>query len=226
MKIQNLLGVVLYTEDGMFSERNKWINLHLIISKFLCYALIGSIAVELQVQMVEFLNGDSTIMKVSALVGLFCSLLVNGFFTNKKWIQRARRFYCVLSLVATVSLVATNMIVVYEDNVVIRFVINTIINNSIVTVLGNSISDTINNLFQGTDKTIYQSKKQVISISASLVGMVLAFFIHLDLNGLIVFESIIYIFMMLDDLFIMRKLQKQVFGEAEDSPNTELKEAA
>lgn len=224
MKIQNLLGVVLYVEDGM-SGVNKWINLHLLISKFFCYALIGSIAVEMQVQMVEFLNGDSTIMKVSALIGLFCSLLVNGFFTNKKWIQKARRFYCVLSLAATAGLVATNMIVVYNDNVVIRFIINTIINNSIVTVLSNSISDTMNNLFQGTDKTIYKSKEKVISILASLVGMILAFFIHLDLNGLIVFESIIYVTMMLDDLFIMKNLQRIVFTEAEDSVEMK-KEAA
>lgn len=225
MKIQNLLGVILYTEDGMFSGTNKWINLHLLVSKFFCYALIGSMAVELNVKMVEFLNGDSTIMKVSALIGLFCSLLVNGFFTNKKWIQRARRFYCVLSLVATVSLVATNMIVVYNDNVVIRFIINTIINNSIVTVLSNSISDTMNNLFSGTDRTIYKSKEKVISILASLVGMILAFFIHLNLNGLIVFESVIYVVMMMDDLFIMKKLQKQVFEDAEESLNIKEKAA-
>ena len=225
MKIMNLLGIVLYTEDGMFSEKNKWINLHLLITKFFCYALIGSITVELQVQIIEFLNGDSTIMKISSIIGLICSLLVNGFFTNREWIIRARRFYCVLSLIATFSLVATNMIVVYEDNVIIRFIITTIITNSIVTVLSNSCSDTINNLFQGSDKTIYQSKKQVISISASLVGMILAFFIHLDLNGLIVFESVIYVVMMMDDLFIMKKLQKQVFGDAEESPKTEEKAA-
>ena len=224
MKIQNLLSVVLYVEDGMEGV-NKWVNLHLLVSKFFCYALIGSIAVELQVQMVEFLQGDSTIMKISALIGLFCSLLVNGFFTNKEWIIRARRFYCALSLVATVSLVATNMIVVYNDNVVIRFIINTVINNSIVTVLSNSISDTMNNLFQGTDKTIYKSKEKVISILASLVGMILAFFIHLDLNGLIIFESIIYVVMMLDDLFIMKNLQRIVFTEAEESVET-TKEAA
>ena len=224
MKIQNLLSVVLYVEDGMQGV-NKWVNLHLLVSKFFCYALIGSIAVELQVQMVEFLQGDSTIMKISALIGLFCSLLVNGFFTNKEWIIRARRFYCALSLVATIGLVTTNMFVVYDDNVVIRFIINTIINNSIVTVLSNSISDTMNNLFQGTDKTIYKSKEKVISILASLVGMILAFFIHLDLNGLIIFESIIYVAMMLDELFIMKNLQRIVFTEAEESVETE-KEAA
>lgn len=224
MKIQNLLNVVFYVEDG-FMGTYKWVNLHLLISKFLCYALIGSIAVELNVRMVEFLNGDSTIMKVSALIGLFCCLLVNGFFTDKKWIQKARRFYCVLSLIATISLVATNMIVIYDDNVVIRFIINTIINNSIVTVLSNSISDTVNNLFSGTDRTIYKSKEKIISIFASLVGMLLAFFIHLDLNGLIVFESVIYVVMMLDDLFIMKNLQRIVFTEAEDSVETK-KEAA
>lgn len=225
MKIQNLLGVILYTEDGIFSERNKWINLHLLISKFFCYALIGSIGVEMQVKMVEYLQGDSTIMKVSALIGLFCSLLVNGFFTSKEWIIKARKYYCALSLLATFSLVTTNMIVIAEDNIILRFIINTILINSIVTVLGNSSSDTINNLFQGSDKTVYQSKKQVVSIFASLVGMILAFFIHLDLNGLIVFESVIYVFMMLDDLFIMKKLQKQVFTEAEDSVEMK-KEAA
>lgn len=220
--MKKLLSVVFYMEDG-FMGSNKWINLHLLISKFLCYALIGSIGVEMHVKMVEYLQGDSTIMKVSELIALFCSLLVNGFFTNKEWIQRARRFYCVLSLVATVSLVATNMIVVYNDSVIIRFIISTILLNSIVTVLSNSCSDTMNNLFQGTDRTIYKSKEKVISILASLVGVVLAFFIHLDLNGLIVFESVIYIVMMLDDLFIMKKLQKQVFGDAEESPKPDPK---
>lgn len=226
MKIQKLLGVVLYVEDGIFSENNRWINLHLLISKFLCYALIGSIAVEMQVKIVESLNGDSTFLKFSALLGLIISLFVNGFLTKRKYVEKARRWYCVLSLVGTLVLILTNAIVVIDDCILVRFILNTIMQNSIITVLNTSISDTINNLFQGTDKTIYQQKKQVISILASLVGMVLAFFISLDLNGLLIFESLIYGVMCLDDLFIMRRLQKQVFGEAEDSPNTELKEAA
>lgn len=226
MNIMNLLNVVLYVEDGMFSERNKWVNLHLLISKFFCYALIGSISVEMNVKLVEFLNGDSTIMKISSVIGLVCSLLVNGFFTKREWIVRARRYYCSLSLVATVGLVATNMMVIYEDNVVIRFIISIIITNSVVTVLSNSISDTMNNLFQGSDRTVYKSKEKVISISASLAGVVMAFFIHLDLNGLIVFESVIYAVLCLDDLFIMKKLQKQVFGDAEESPKTTEEKAA
>lgn len=226
MEIQKLLGVVLYVEDGIFSESNRWINLHLLISKFFCYALIGSIAVEMQVKIVESLNGDSTFLKFSALLGLIISLFVNGFLTKRKYVEKARRWYCVLSLVGTLVLILTNAIVVIDDCILVRFILNTIMQNSIITVLQTSISDTINNLFQGTDKTIYQQKKQVISILASLVGMVLAFFISLDLNGLLIFESLIYGVMCLDDLFIMRRLQKQVFGEAEDSPNTELKEAA
>ena len=226
MKIQNLLGIVLYTEDGIFSESNRWINLHLLISKFFCYALIGSIAVEMQVKIVESLNGDSTFLKFSALLGTIVSLFVNGFLTKRKYVEKARRWYCVLSLVGTLVLILTNAIVVIDDCILVRFILNTIMQNSIITVLQTSISDTINNLFQGTDKTIYQQKKQVISILASLVGMVLAFFISLDLNGLLIFESLIYGVMCLDDLFIMRRLQKQVFGEAEDSPNTKLKEAA
>ena len=226
MKIQNLLGVVLYTENGIFSEDNRWINLHLLVSRFICYALIGSIAIEMQVKIVESLNGDSTFLKFSALLGLIISLFVNGFLTNRKCIEKARRWYCVLSLISTLVLILTNTIVVIDDCILVRFILNTIMQNSIITVLQTSISDTINNLFQGTDKTIYKQKKQVISILASLVGMVLAFFISLDLNGLLIFESLIYGVMCLDDLFIMRRLQKQVFGEAEDSPNTELKEAA
>lgn len=226
MKIQKLLGVVLYVEDGMFSESNKWINLHLLISNFFCYALIGSITVEMQVKIVESLNGDSTFLKFSALLGLIISLFVNGFLTKRKYIEKARRWYCVLSLIGTLVLILTNAIVVIDDCILVRFILNTIMQNSIITVLQTSISDTINNLFQGTDKTIYKQKKQVISILASLVGVVLAFFISLDLNGLLIFESLIYGVMCLDDLFIMRRLQKQVFGEAEDSSNTELKEAA
>lgn len=223
--MKKLFGIVFYLEDG-FMGSNKWVNLHLLISKFFCYALIGSISVEMNVKLVEFLNGDSTIMKISSVIGLICSLLVNGFFTSKEWIIRARRFYCALSLVATFSLVATNMVVVYEDNVIIRFIITTIITSSIVTVLSNSCSDTINNLFSGTDRTIYKSKEKMISILASLAGVVMAFFIHLDLNGLIVFESVIYAVLCLDDLFIMKKLQKQVFGDAEESPKTTEEKAA
>lgn len=226
MKIRNLLNVVLYVEDGIFSENNRWINLHLLVSKFLCYALIGSIAVEMQVKIVESLNGDSTFLKFSALLGLIVSLFVNGFLTKRENVEKARRWYCVLSLVSALVLIFTNAIVVIDDCILVRFILNTIMQNSTITVLQTSISDTINNLFQGTDKTIYQQKKQVISILASLVGMVLAFFISLDLNGLLIFESLIYGVMCLDDLFIMRRLQKQVFGEAEDSSNTELKEAA
>ena len=222
--MKKLFGIIFYVNDGFFGSY-KWVNLHLLISKFFCYALIGSISVEMNVKLVEFLNGDSTIMKISSVIGLVCSLIVNGFFTSKEWIIRARRFYCALSLVATFSLVATNMVVVYEDNVIIRFIITTIITSSIVTVLSNSCSDTINNLFKGSDRTVYKSKEKVISISASLAGVVMAFFIHLDLNGLIVFESVIYAVLCLDDLFIMKKLQKQVFGDAEESPKTEEKEA-
>ena len=225
-KLFNLINVVLYVEDGIFSERNKWINLHLLISRFLCYALIGSIAVELQVKIVESLNGDSTFLKMSALLGLIISLLVNGFLTKREFLLKARRWYCILSLISTIVLILTNAVVIIDDCILVRFILNTIMQNSIITVLQTSISDTINNLFQGTDKTIYKQKKQVISILASLVGMVIAFFISLDLNGLLIFESLIYGVMCLDDLFIMRKLQKQVFGEAEDSPNTEIKEAA
>lgn len=225
-RLNNLIGIVLYVEDGIFAEKNKWINLHLLISRFLCYALIGSIAIELQVRIVESLNEDSTFLKMSALLGLIISLLVNGFLTKREIIVKIRRVYCVLSFIATIIIVATNMIVIIDDFILVRFIINAIMQNSIITVLQTSISDTINNLFQGTDKTIYQSKKKVISILASLVGMILAFFISLDLNGLLIFESVIYGVMCLDDLFIMRKLQKQVFGEAEDSPSTEIKEAA
>ena len=175
--------------------------------------------------MIEYLSGDSTLLKVSSLIGLFTSLLVNGFLTKREWIIKTRRYYTVLSFIATLILVVSNFIVVLDNNVVIRFVVNTIVNNSIMTALSSSCSDTMNNLFQGSDKTVYQNKKQVISISASLVGMVLAFFIKLDLSSLIIFESIIYAVLCLDDLFIMKKLQNQVFGDAEESPNTE-KEAA
>lgn len=225
-KLFGLISVVLYVEGGIMSEKNKWINLHLLVSRFLCYALIGSIAIEMQVKIVESLNGDSTFLKMSALLGLIISLLVNGFLTKREILLKARRWYCVLSLISTIILIFTNAVVVIDDCILVRFILNTIMQNSVITVLQTSISDTINNLFQGTDKTIYKQKKQVISILASLIGMVLAFFISLDLNGLLIFESLIYGVMCLDDLFIMRKLQKQVFGEAEDSPNTEIKEAA
>lgn len=223
--LNKLFGIVFYVEDGFFGSY-KWVNLHLLVSKFICYALIGSIAVETQVQMIEYLSGDSTLLKVSSLIGLFTSLLVNGFLTKREYIIKVRRYYTILSFIATLGLVISNFIVVLDNNVVIRFVVNTIINNSIMTALSSSCSDTMNNLFQGSDKTVYQNKKQVISISASLVGMVLAFFIKLDLSSLIIFESIIYAVLCLDDLFIMKKLQRQVFGDAEEVPNTEIKEAA
>ena len=226
MKIRNILNMVIYVEDGIWSPKNRWINLHLIVAKFLAVILCGSIAAEMQVQLITALNGDSMIIKFSNLLSLLLGLVSTAYLTKAKNIERVRRMYLTLSVIATTGIVLTNLFVVVEDSVVLRFIINTIIESSLMNLLSNSISDTINHKFGGTERTIYGSKSQVISMLAGFLGVCLAFFIHLDLNSLLIMEAIIYVVLLLEDMFVFKKLQQEVFGESEDSSNTQLKEAA
>ena len=212
--LEKVFSTVLYFENGgFFAKRNLLVNLHLIVDSFICYALMGSIAVEVNVQIVEVLQGDSTLLKVSSVIGLAFSLIANAILTKKELIIKVRRYFCILSLLATLVVLASNAFMILENSIVIRFLLNTAINNSIFTLLSICVSDTMNNLFEGSDRTVFQNKDKVMSRLAALIGVVLAFFIKLDINGLYVFESIIYSIMLLDDLLIMRKLQEYVFEE-------------
>lgn len=209
--IKKLLNMVIYTDGGIFSKENKYINLHLIISEFIVYAVIASIFTETQVQVVLYLDGDSTLLKLSNMIGLGFSLIANAIMTKNKTIVIFRKYYVLLSALSTFLLVLINAIIVIDDYLILRFIGTTVVNNSIVTILGNTISDTINNKFTGTERTIYSSKKNCMSILASFIGVIGAFFIKADLNILLIIEAIIYIIMMLDDLFIFQKFKEQVF---------------
>lgn len=209
--IKKLLNMVIYTDGGIFSKENKYINLHLIISEFIVYAVIASIFTETQVQVVLYLDGDSTLLKLSNMIGLGFSLIANAIMTKNKTIIIFRKYYVLLSALSTFLLVLINAIIVIDDYLILRFIGTTVVNNSIVTILGNTISDTINNKFTGTERTIYSSKKNCMSILASFIGVIGAFFIKADLNILLIIEAIIYIIMMLDDLFIFQKFKEQVF---------------
>lgn len=223
---KSLLNSVIYVEGGIFSKKNIWINLHLIVSQFLVYAAIAAIVTETQVQLVVALNGDPTLMKVSSLIGLIFSFLANGLTTKERNIKRFRKYYVYLSLVSTILLVVINMIVAIDDFLVLRFVASTIINNSLVTILANVITDTFNNCFKNSERTVFSSKKKCINILGSMIGMVGAFFITADLSSLLIIESVIYIIMLADDVFIFNKLKNQVFTEAEDSVKTTEEKAA
>lgn len=209
--ILKLLDTIIYTKGGIFSKENKYINLHLIISEFIVYAVIASIFTETQVQVVLYLDGDSTLLKLSNMIGLGFSLIANAIMTKNKTILLFRKYYVLLSAFSTFLLVLINAIIVIDDYLILRFIGTTIVNNSIVTILGNTVSDTINNKFTGSERTIYSSKKNCISILASFIGVIGAFFIKTDLNTLLIIESIIYIIMMIDDLFIFQKFKEQVF---------------
>lgn len=209
--ILKLLDTILYTKGGIFSKENKYINLHLIISEFIVYAVIASIFTETQVQVVLYLDGDSTLLKLSNMIGLGFSLIANAIMTKNKTILLFRKYYVLLSAFSTFLLVLINAIIVIDDYLILRFIGTTIVNNSIVTILGNTVSDTINNKFTGSERTIYSSKKNCMSILASFIGVIGAFFIKTDLNTLLIIESIIYIIMMIDDLFIFQKFKEQVF---------------
>nr|DAY65811.1 MAG TPA: hypothetical protein [Caudoviricetes sp.] len=209
--IKKLLNMVIYTDGGIFSKENKYINLHLIISEFIVYAVIASIFTETQVQVVLYLDGDSTLLKLSNMIGLGFSLIANAIMTKNKTIVIFRKYYVLLSALSTFLLVLINAIIVIDDYLILRFIGTTVVNNSIVTILGNTVSDTINNKFTGTERTIYSSKKNCMSILASFIGVIGAFFIKADLNILLIIEAIIYIIMMLDDLFIFQKFKEQVF---------------
>lgn len=206
-----LLDTIIYTKGGIFSKENKYINLHLIISEFIVYAVIASIFTETQVQVVLYLDGDSTLLKLSNMIGLGFSLIANAIMTKNKTILLFRKYYVLLSAFSTFLLVLINAIIVIDDYLILRFIGTTIVNNSIVTILGNTVSDTINNKFTGSERTIYSSKKNCMSILASFIGVIGAFFIKTDLNTLLIIESIIYIIMMIDDLFIFQKFKEQVF---------------
>lgn len=209
--ILKLLDTIIYTKGGIFSKENKYINLHLIISEFIVYAVIASIFTETQVQVVLYLDGDSTLLKLSNMIGLGFSLIANAIMTKNKTILLFRKYYVLLSAFSTFLLVLINTIIVIDDYLILRFIGTTIVNNSIVTILGNTVSDTINNKFTGSERTIYSSKKNCMSILASFIGVIGAFFIKTDLNTLLIIESIIYIIMMIDDLFIFQKFKEQVF---------------
>lgn len=222
---KSLLNSLIYVEGGVFCKKNLYINLHLVVSQFLVYAAIAAIVTETQVQLVVALNGDATLMKMSSLIGMVFSLLVNGLTTKESNIKKFRKYYVALSLVSTVLLVIINMIVAIDDFLVLRFVASTIINNSLVTILANVITDTFNNCFKNSERTVFSSKKKCINILGSMIGMVGAFFITADLSNLLIVESVIYIIMLADDVFIFNKLKNQVFEDAEESPNNKEKAA-
>lgn len=211
--LKKLLDSLIYVEGGIFSKKNLYINLHLVVSQFIVYSAIAAIVTETQVQLVLSLNGDATLMKASSLIGLVFSLLVNGLTTKETNIKRFRKYYVALSLVSTILLVIINMIVAIDDFLVLRFIASTIINNSIVTILANVITDTFNNCFKNSERTIFSSKKKCINILGSIIGMIGAFFISTDLSTLLIVESVIYIIMLADDVFIFNKLKNQVFEE-------------
>ena len=195
--------------------KNKYINLHLIISQFLVCASMGTILTETQVQIVMVLNGNSELLKLSSMIGLGLSLLVNAMMTKERIILVFRKYYLLISAISTCLLILINLIIVIDNFIIIRFIGTTIIQNGLVSILGNTINDTINNKFSGTERTIYSSKKNCISILASFLGVIGAFFIKTDLNSLLIIEAFIYIIMLLDDLFVFRKLRDQVFIKEE-----------
>lgn len=213
--IMKILDMFIYTNGGIFSLNNRYINLHLIISQFIVYAAIATIVTETQVQIVMVLNGNSDLLKLSSLLGLGFSLIVNGIMTKECTIIIFRKYYLYISALSTFLLVLINLIIVIDNFIIIRFICSTIINNSLVTILSNTINDTINNKFSGTERTIYSSKKNCISILASFIGMIGAFFVKTDLNTLLIVEAFIYILMLLDDVFVFRKLRDQVFIKEE-----------
>lgn len=213
--ILKFLNMFIYTDGGILSMNNRYINLHLIVSQFIVCASMGTIITETQVQIVVILNGNSDLLKLSSMIGLGFSLLVNAMMTKERIILVFRKYYLYISALSTCLLILINLIIVIDNFIIMRFICTSIINNSLVLILGNVINDTINNKFSGTERTIYSSKKNCISILASFIGVIGAFFIKTDLNSLLIIEAFIYIILLLDDLLVFRKLREQVFIKEE-----------
>ena len=217
--MKNIYNRFLYKWEGSY----VYVNLHLLITQFVIPCILGAIVPDIQVGIITALNGDSFVFKLASAISLFLGFGVNIIMTKVETLQKIRRYYRLLSVVACVVFVIVNLAGIYDISA--RFIGLAVSEAIFANILGYCISDTMNNMFSGSERTVYSMKKDNFKYVGAFLGMVLSFFIHFDLPTLLYIQCVMYIIMTLEDLFVFSKLKDYVFSEDEDK-EVELKQVA
>ena len=217
--MKNIVSKFIYKWEGAY----VYVNLHLLISRFIVLCMLGAIGPDIQVGIVTALNGDSFVFKLASAISLFLGFGVNLILTKVETLRTIRKYYRLLSVVACVLFVIVNLAGIYDISA--RFIGLAVSEAIFANMLGCCISDTMNNMFSGSERTVYSMKKDNLRYVGAFLGMVLSFFIHFDLSTLLYIQCVMYIIMTLEDLFVFSKLKDYVFSEEEDK-EVELKQVA
>lgn len=216
--MKDILYKFMYKWEGAY----VYVNLHLLISRFITLCILGAIAPDIQIKIVEALNGDSFVFKLASTISLVLGFGINLVFTKVDSLTKIRRYYNMVSVVSMILLVTVNLIGIYDISV--RFIGLAIIEATFTNMLAICISDTMNNMFSGTERSIYSMKKDNLRYLGGALGMGLSFFISFNLSTLLYIQCVMYVLMTLEDLFVFSKLKNYVFSEEEDKE--ELKQVA
>lgn len=216
--MKDILYKFMYKWEGVY----VYVNLHLLISRFITLCILGAIAPDIQIKIVEALNGDSFVFKLASTISLVLGFGINLVFTKVDSLTKIRRYYNMVSVVSMILLVTVNLIGIYDISV--RFIGLAIIEAAFTNMLAICISDTMNNMFSGTERSIYSMKKDNLRYLGGALGMGLSFFISFNLSTLLYIQCVMYVLMTLEDLFVFSKLKNYIFGEEEDKE--ELKQVA
>ena len=216
--MKNIYSRFLYKWEGAY----VYVNLHLLISRFIVICILGAIAPDIQVKIVEALNGDSFVFKLASTISLVLGFGINLIFTKVDSLTKIRRYYNMVSVVSMILLITVNLIGIYDISV--RFIGLAIIESTFTNMLAICISDTMNNMFSGTERSIYSMKKDNLRYIGGALGLGLSFFISFDLSTLLYIQCAMYVIMTLEDLFVFSRLKNYIFSEEEDKE--ELKQVA
>ena len=216
--MKDILYKFMYKWEGVY----VYVNLHLLISRFITLCILGAIAPDIQIKIVEALNGDSFVFKLASTISLVLGFGINLVFTKVDSLTKIRRYYNMVSVVSMILLVTVNLIGIYDISV--RFIGLAIIEATFTNMLAICISDTMNNMFSGTERSIYSMKKDNLRYLGGALGMGLSLFISFNLSTLLYIQCVMYVLMTLEDLFVFSKLKNYIFGEEEDKE--ELKQVA
>ena len=208
--MKNIVSKFIYKWEGAY----VYVNLHLLISRFIVLCMLGAIGPDIQVGIVTALNGDSFVFKLASAISLFLGFGVNLILTKVETLRTIRKYYRLLSVVACVLFVIVNLAGIYDISA--RFIGLAVSEAIFSNMLSCCISDTMNNMFSGSERTVYSMKKDNLRYVGAFLGMVLSFFIHFDLSTLLYIQCVMYIIMTLEDLFVFSKLKNYVFSEEED----------
>ena len=209
----------IYKWEGAY----VYVNLHLLISRFIVICILGAIVPDIQVKIIAALNGDSFVFKLASTISLVLGFGINLIFTKVDSLTKIRRYYNMVSVISMILLTTVNLIGIY--NISVRFIGLAIIEATFTNMLAICISDTMNNMFSGTERSIYSMKKDNLRYIGGALGLGLSFFVSFDLSTLLYIQCAMYVIMTLEDLFVFSRLKNYIFSEEEDK-EVELEQVA